>query len=51
MGGARVVVTVARRNNSCHTFIVVCAVHEVAACGMFVKCLTFFFCLEHHQNC
>ena len=42
MVSARVVVTVVRRNNSCLTFIVVCAVHDVAVCGTHVTCLIFF---------
>ena len=46
MVSARVVVTVVRRNNSCHTFIVVCAVHDVAACGIFVTCSTVFFATD-----
>ena len=51
MVSARVVVTVVRRNNSCLTFIVVCAVHDVAVCGTHVTCLIFFFGHGHLKYC
>ena len=51
MVGARVVVTVVRRKNSCLTFIVGCVVHDVAVCGIHVTRLTSIFCNGLPQYC
>ena len=51
MVSARVVVTVVRRINSCLTFIVVCAVYDVAVCGIHVTSFIFFFGHGHLKYC
>ena len=51
MVGARVVVTVVRRKNSCLTFNVGCAVHDVAVCGIHVTLLTSICCNGLPQYC